>query len=129
MSITASMNGTELDVNLSASGDSATISPLGSSISVTGQSSASSGVKSIKVTGTNTGTVDTPNQSVTFGGSGGTITLQATAGAPALNVSGVTSVNFSKVTVNATSGDINVAASETTSTANPGLTPNASVTV
>jgi len=66
------------------------------------------------VQGANTSSQDDPNQSVTFGGSGGTIALAA-SGTDALKVSGVTSVAFTNVTIDATSGNVDVGASETTS--------------
>ena len=128
LSVTASLTSGVLDVNLSAAQDSAQITPSGSTISVTGISGSVttnfgpfSGVTAIVVQGANTSSQDDPNQSVTFGGSGGTIALNAPSGTAALNVSGVTSVAFTNVTIDATSGDIDVTASETTSGRRPSL--------
>ncbi len=115
LSVTASLSGTALDVNLSAANDQATITPSGSSISVVGTGFSShsfAGVSTIVVLGANTSSQDDPDQSVMFGGTGGTISLDAASGTIALDVSGVTSVTFSDVTVDATSGDVNVQASE-----------------
>ncbi len=135
-SVTASLSQGLLTVNLGAASDQATIAPSGSNISVVGTNLASqsfSGVNAIAVVGTNTSSLDAAEQSVAFGGSGGTITLNTASGSNALDVSGVTTVSFNNVTINATSGNINVVASETTSATNP-LTsttymPQASVNV
>ena len=54
---------------------------------------------SIVVQGTNTTSQDDANQSVTFGGSGGTIALGAASGTGALMVSGVISVTFTDITI------------------------------
>jgi hypothetical protein len=136
LSVTASLNATVLDVNLSAAGDQATITPSGSSISVSGtgySGNSFSGVTAIVVLGANTSSQDDPNQGVTFGGGGGTIALNTAAGTDALNVSGVTSTAFTDVTIDATSGNVDVEVSETTAATNP-LTsityaPQATVTV
>ena len=117
-------NAKELDVSLSAANDQALITPSGTNISVsgTGYSAQSfAGVTSLVVLGANTSTQDVPNQSVTFGGSGGTITLVTAPDTDALNVSGVTSVTFTNVTINATSGDIDVKAAETTEAESTGV--------
>ncbi len=117
LSVTASLSGTALDVNLSAANDQATITPSSSSISVVGtafMSHSFAGVNTIVVLGANTSSQDDPDQSVTFGGTGGTITLDAASGTPALSVSGVTSVTISDVTIDATSGDVDVTAFEAT---------------
>lgn len=131
LSVTASLHSGVLDVNLSAANDQALINPSGSTISVSGtgfSSHAFSGVSAILVQGSNTSTQDDPNQSVKFGGSGGTITLNTASGTDALNVSGVTSVTFTDVTINATKGNVEVEASETTSAANSVLPTTVSVT-
>ena len=130
LSVTASLNSGVLDVNLSAANDQALITPSGSSISVSGtgfSAQAFSGVTSLLVQGANTPGQDDPNQSVTFGGSGGTITLNTASGTDALNVSGVTSVTFTDVTVDATKGNVDVEASETTLLASG--TPQAAISV
>ena len=117
LSVTASLNSGVLDVNLSAANDQALIIPSGSNISVSGtgfSAQAFSGVTSLLVQGANTSSQDDPNQGVTFGGSGGTITLNTASGTDALSVSGVTSVSFTDVTIDATKGNVDVEASETT---------------
>ena len=78
--------------------------------------------------GTNTSTQDDPNQSVTFGGNGGTITLNTASGTDALSVSGVTSVTFAGITIDAKKGNVDVEASETTSATNSALPKTISVT-
>ena len=118
LSVTAVLNSTVLDVNLSAANDQAMITPSGSSIDVSGTGfslQSFAGVTGIVVLGANTSSHDDPNQGVTFGGSGGTITLDTASGTDALNVSGITSVTFNNVTIDATSGDVDVEAAETTS--------------
>ncbi len=130
LSVTASLNSGVLDVNLSAANDQALITPSGSTISVSGtgfSAQAFSGVTSLLVQGANTPSQDDPNQSVTFGGSGGTITLHTASGTDALNVSGVTSVTFSDLTIDATQGNVDVEASETTLLASG--TPQAAISV
>ncbi len=134
LSITASLSSGVLDVQLSAAGDQALIAPTTSGISVSGTGYTAqtfAGVTAMVVQGANSASQDVPNQGVTFGGSGGTITLDAAAGTAALNVSGVTSVIFTDVTVDASSGDVNVAASEMTSAAAMQATskPDVSVSV
>src|SRR5208283_2699401 len=115
LSVTASlgtgMSAGVLYVDLLAANDRATITPSGSSISVSGTNyfiQTFSSVNSILVLGANTSSQDDPNQSVTFGGSGGTITLNPTSGTDALSVSGVTSVAFTDVTIDATSRNVDV---------------------
>ncbi len=130
LSVTAALNSGVLDVNLSAANDQALITPSGSMISVSGtgfSAQAFSGVTSLLVQGANTPSQDDPNQSVTFGGSGGTITLNSASGTDALNVSGVTSVTISDVTINATQGNVDVEASETTLLASG--TPQSAISV
>ncbi len=134
LSITTSLSSGVLDVNLSAAGDQALIAPSGSTIDISGTNfslQAFTGVTTLVVQGANTASQDVPNQGVTFGGSGGTIALDAAAGTAALDVSGVTSVSFTDVTIAASSGDVNVTASETTSAAAMQATskPNVSVSV
>ena len=107
-----------LDVGVSAAGDQVLIAPSGSTIDVSGTNyslQSFANVTSLVVQGANTLSQDVPNQGITFGGSGGTITLDAESGADALNVSGVTSVSITDVTITAISGDVTVNASETTS--------------
>jgi hypothetical protein len=99
----------ELDVDLSAAGDQVLIAPSGSTIHVSGtnySTQAFSNVTALVVQGANTSSEDVPDQVVTIGGSGGTMTLDS------LTVSGVTSVTFTDVTVNAGSGEIDVSVSE-----------------
>ncbi|MFI5455223.1 MAG: beta strand repeat-containing protein [Isosphaerales bacterium] len=118
LSVTASLNATVLDVNLSAANDQAMITPSGSNIQVSGtgySSNSFAGVTAIVVLGANTSSQDDPNQGVTFGGSGGTITLHSASGTDALKVTGITAVTFTDVTIDATSGNIDVEVSETTS--------------
>jgi hypothetical protein len=132
LSVTASLKSGVLDINLSAAGDSAMISPSGASISVSGTGDSGalfSGVTAIVVVGTNTPATDAPGESVTFEGSGGTIALNAAAGTAALSVSGVTAADFTDVTIQVTTGDVAVMASETTSTTTPEYAPQASVAV
>jgi hypothetical protein len=117
LSVTASLSSGVLDVNLSAANDQALITPSGSTISISGTNfsvQSFSGVTALLVQGANTSSQDDPNQSVTFGGTGGTIALDAASGTDALSVSGVTSVTFTDVTIDATSGNVDVEASETT---------------
>ncbi len=117
LSVTASLNSGVLDVDLSSANDQALITPSGTTISLTGTGFSNrsfAGVTALVVQGTNTSDVDDPNQRVTFGGSGGTITLRTAAGTDALSVSGVTSVTFTDVTIDATRGNVDVEASETT---------------
>ncbi len=86
LSVTASLNSGMLDVNLSAANDQVLITPSGSSISVSGtgfSAQSFSGVAALVVQGGNTSSQDEPNQSVTFGGAGGTITLNAASGTDA----------------------------------------------
>ena len=112
LSVTAFFNpagSTDLDVDLSAGGDQATITPSGSTIQVggTGYSGGSfSGVTKLVVQGSGAS-----NQGVTFGGSGGTITLDTAPGTTALTASGISSLTFTDVTIDASS--INLAASGT----------------
>jgi hypothetical protein len=114
-SVSASLTGSQLAVVLSAPDDQALITPSGANLSISGTDLTAqlfSGVATIVVSGANAPGQDVPNQGVTFGGNGGTITLHAAPGSDALNVSGVTLVQFTNVAINATSGNIDVVASE-----------------
>ncbi len=91
LSVTATLNSGVLDVALSAANDQALIAPSGSMISVSGTELLRALVLGrIRDCGAgrNTDSQDAPNQSVTFGGGGGTIALDAASGADALEVSG-----------------------------------------
>ena len=134
LSVTATWNSGVLDVNLSAADDQALIALSGSSISVSGTGytiQSFAGVTALLVQGANTSSQGDPNQGVTFGGTGGTIALDTATGTDALNVSGVTAVTFTDVTIAATSGDVDVEATETTSATGVSATtaPQVSVTV
>jgi hypothetical protein len=131
LSVTAILNSGVLDVNLSAANDHALISTSGSTISVSGTNYSAhsfSGVTELLVQGANTSSHDDPNQSVTFGGSGGTITLHAAKNTDALSVSGVTTTSFTDVTIDVTTGNVDVEASETTTATNSALPTAISVT-
>src|SRR5208283_123340 len=115
LSVTASLSAGVLDVDLLAANDQATITPSGSSISVSGTgytANSFSGVTAIVEQSANTSSQDDPNQGVTFEGSGGTIALDTESGTDALKVSGVTSVTFTGVTIDATSRNVDVEVSE-----------------
>ena len=126
LSVTAFLNpasSTDLEVDLSAVGDQALITPSGSTIVVSGADGTTYsgppsflGVTEIAVYNTS-GQTDAA-QSVTFqpaaGQSSGTFDLSAASGTNALLVNGISSVTFTGVTIDATSGDVDVQASATT---------------
>ncbi len=130
LSVTASLLSGVLEVDLSAAHDQAFMTPVGSDIQVTGTdftTQSFSGFSSIVVQGTNTSSHDDPDQGVVF--EQGAINLNAPAGTDALKVSGVTSVSFDHVAIEATSGDVEVQASETTSATGAVATSNPLVSV
>ena len=130
--VTALLDNGVLQVALSAANDQALITPSGTTILVSGTNLPSqpfSGVTSLVVQGANTSGQDDPNQSVVFGGSGGTIGLHSASGTDALSVSGVTSVSFTNVTIAASSGDVDIEVSETTSAAGVAATTKPQVSV
>ncbi len=114
----------ELDVSLSAANDQSLISASATGISVSGTgltSQSFTGVASLIVQGSNTASADVPNQVVDFAGGGGTFALHTAAGTDALGVSGVTAANFTNVTFNVTSGNIDVNVAEKTEADSTGI--------
>ena len=146
LSVTAFLNpanSTDLEVDLSATGDqaqimpSATMSTFDASNIVVGGTDYSGaplfqGVTEISVNNTS-GQTDA-KQSVTFqpaAGGSSKFTLDAASGTNALLVNGISSVTFTGVTIDAISGNVDVTASATTSDSGMLATdaPSAAITV
>ena len=109
-----------LNVTLGASGDQTTITAEAGDIKVTGTGiapSAFTGIAALVVQGSNQ-----ENESVALTSNGGAaLSLHGAANTDALAVSGVTSVTFTSVAVDATVGNVTVNATDALSATNPTL--------